>query len=323
MALKISIIGAGGIGSYYARLVELLEGVELAYVCDVDEAKARAVAGEVCCRYTTRLEEAVEGCDAVLIATPPFARLDAVRVAVEAGRPVFCEKPLARSLGEAREIERLARGRVPFMVGFTLRWWPVYERLKELLERGELGEPAMLWLTDMTYWSDTLRRAPWRRRGELSTGIFEQLVHELDIARYLLGEVEEVYAHGARRVLEEVDYEDCVAVTFKFRSGAVGCVAGSVASRLWHRRGLLVCSRAAAYFDTGEQSLRIASAEGERSEKLGWRGDPYLMELKEFVRWVEEGVEARATLEDGVKAQELVEAAIKSLREGRPVKLPL
>ena len=326
--MRLAVVGLGGIGRHYAtEVIPKLPEAEVACVCDVREDVARGVARRLKCEYTTDYSAAITSgdVDAVVLATPPFVRLGPVRVAAEHGKHVFCEKPLASDLATARRILELVRGSgIKLMVGFVLRYWPVYELLKSKLSRGELGKPILLHLTDMSHWVHHVERSPWRALRRLNTGLAEQLVHEVDIARYICGDVAEVFAYGVRGGTTVVDYEDDAVYLLRFESGAIGSIVGSLVCRVRDRSGVLVCDEATVSFDTARQCVRVAYSSGEVvEEELGWAESPYLLELRDFVRWVKGGRAPRATAEDGYKAQEVVEAAYLSMTTGRPVRLPL
>ena len=147
----LAIIGAGGMGAYYARLMASMPDVGLAYVCDTVEEKAKSIALKYGCSYTIDPAEAIESeqVDGVIITTPPFVRDELVKAAVENNKAIFCEKPLSINFEGALRLYRMAEGRVPFMMGFVLRWWPVYTYIKRELDSGRLGKhfPALFSVT--------------------------------------------------------------------------------------------------------------------------------------------------------------------------------
>jgi len=326
--LNLAVIGVGGIGRYYLeKVIPKLQGIRVSYLCDVKEELVRSIAEEIGCSYTTDYSEAISSkeVDAIILTTPPFVRLRPIEIAAKCGKHIFCEKPLSSDFVAARRIFKLVKeGGIKFMVAFVLRYWPVYVLIKEKLDSGELGKPIFLHLTDMGYWLRHVERTPWRALQKLNSGMAEQLIHEIDIARYLCGDVSEVFAYGIRGGTTMIDYEDHITYLLKFKSGAIGNIVGSFLYRIGDRSGMLVCDEASVFFDTRSQYIKIVHSSGETfEEKLAWNEDPYLLELRDFIKWVEEDIPPRATIEDGYKAQEIAEAALLSIARDQPIKLPL
>jgi len=326
--ISLAIIGVGGIGRYYLnKVIPELRSVEVSYLCDINKEVVKSIAEELGCNYTTDYSTAITSSDvdAILLTTPPFVRLEPIKLAIKYGKHIYCEKPLANNFTTAKQIFKLIKeSEVKFMVAFVLRYWPVYTLIKRKLDNGELGKSVFLHLTDMGYWLHHVERTPWRGTQRLNSGIAEQLIHEIDIARYLCGDVSEVFAYGVRGGTTMIDYEDHIVYLLKFKSGAIGNLVGSFLYRIGDRSGMLICDKASVYFNTRNQHVKIVYPDGEVFEKeLGWSENPFLLELKDFIKWIEKDISPRATIEDGYKAQEIAEAALLSIVKNQPIKLPL
>ena len=326
--VSLAIIGVGGIGRYYLdRVIPKLRGVEVSCLCDVRGEVVKRLAKELGCEYTTDYSKAITSSevDAILLTTPPFVRLDPIKLAVEYEKHVYCEKPLSNDFTTAKRVfDLVEKSNIKFMVAFVLRYWPVYIIIKEKLINGELGKPIFLHLTDMSYWLHHVEKVPWRGVQRLNSGMAEQLIHEIDIARYLCGDVSEVFAYGVRGCTAMIDYEDHITCLLKFKSGAIGNLVGSFLYRIGDRSGMLVCDEASVYFNARKQYVKIVYSNREVFEKeVGWKENPFLLELRDFIKWIEKDIPPRATIEDSYKAQEIAEAALLSITRDQPIKLPL
>lgn len=177
--LNVGVIGAGVMGGFHARLFATgIGGARLAAVSDADPARAEAAAagGEV---FADGLDLiASDAVDAVLIAAPDAAHHDLVLAAIAAGKPVLCEKPLAATAAECRQIVAAdARGLVT--VGFMRRFDPAYRDMRAALEAGQAGVPLLL---DCAHRNQSV--PPWFSGPMIVTNA---MVHEIDICRWILG----------------------------------------------------------------------------------------------------------------------------------------
>jgi len=322
--INFSIIGAGGMGSAYAKIISSLPDAKVRYICDKDLSRAERLAKTYNARYTSDIKEAVrsEEVDAIIVTTPPFVRREIFTFAVEYNKPIYCEKPLSTNYRSALELYKIVHDKIPLMMGFVLRWWPVYEFIKEKLPK--LGRLSFAYFTVIGNWLTLVNRTPWRKKKELNSGIMEQAIHEIDIARYLFGEAKQVYAIGNNFIIPNINYEDSIVISLTFEDGAVAGISCSVASRIGRRDGLIVAEKGTIYFDTHEQYVKFVDEEGNiEEEKMGFKEDPYRKEILEFIRYITENRAPRATVVDGLKAQEIAEAAEISIKEDRPINLPL
>ncbi len=322
--IKFSIIGAGGMGSSYAKIIDSLTNVEVRYICDIDIKRAKKLAQHHNARYTSDIDEAItdKEVDAIIVTTPPFVRKEIFNLAAKYNKPIYCEKPLSTDYKSALELYNLVKDKIPVMIGFVLRWWPVYDFIKEKIP--ELGKISYAYFTVIGNWLTLVDRTPWRKKKNLNSGIMEQAIHEIDIARYLLGEVKTVYATGNNYIIPSLDYEDSIVISLTFENDAVVGILCSVASRIGRRDGLIVAEYGTIYFDTREQYVKYIDKDGNViEEKMGFREDPYRKEIIDFIEYLTDKKKPRATIEDGLKSQEIADAAYLSVKEKRPINLPL
>lgn len=222
-ALNMAMIGAGRMGLAHARVLAGLAECRVSKVIDTSAENARRVAEELGAEAGTHLEAALEdpAIDAVIVTTPTPTHASVVEAAAQAGKAIFVEKPIAESLEAGRRVvQAVERAGVPCQVGFQRRYDPAYVRAKEMIERGELGRLEGIRLVG---------RDPFPPKLEYlktSGGLLVDMgIHDLDAARFFVGEVEEVYAIGgalAEPELGQYGLFDTAVATLRFESGAVG-----------------------------------------------------------------------------------------------------
>lgn len=232
-ATRFGIVGCGRMGQKHAKsLLETGSG-RVTAVADADRKRARSLAVEVGAEVYPDVGSllAAGGIDALIVATPPRVRREVILPIVEAGLPLFVEKPPAFDLPEARECARaIARRGLLTGVGFMLRYQPMTERARELL----VGRQVTLVRTMCTidYYLH-LQMPLWFLQKDQSGGpLCEQAIHVLDAARYLVGDVTQVFARGDRLVrpeVREVDAEDTLVLAYRFANGTLGVHSHSCA----------------------------------------------------------------------------------------------
>lgn len=251
--LGIAVVGAGFMGdthTYGYRRIPTLHRPppllpDIRVIADVDEDRARDFAGRWGIpAWTTDWREAVEddAVEIVDICTPPDAHLSIASAAAEAGRVVYCEKPVGRTLAETTAIADAIRdhGALSY-IGFNYRWAPAVVLARELVEEGRLGDLHEIHVRyQSSPWSDPLR--PWSWKFDRSVGgggaLHDQGTHALDMARFLVGDVARVCGYTATVVparpdpddpaaMKDVENEDVWAVTVEFDSGVYGTLHGS------------------------------------------------------------------------------------------------
>jgi predicted dehydrogenase len=219
--VKMAVVGAGIWGENHAMAFATYPIVDLVCICDLDGAKAKALAEKVGCEWTTDIEEVANSdVDAASIATPDYAHKAPALRLIEAGKHVLVEKPLTTNVAEAREIVAAAEAKgVKLMVDFQLRWHPHYMGAKAVMEAGELGRPVM----GYARLSDTIHvpteMLSWGGKG--SGPEWFLFPHTMDVARWILEqEPKEVYAKGRKDVLAGmgIDAWDAIQALVEFET---------------------------------------------------------------------------------------------------------
>jgi UDP-N-acetylglucosamine 3-dehydrogenase len=336
-SLPVGLIGCGTMGGSHAKQMGALPEIHLAAACDIDEAKAEAVAeavaevtGGQAPRVYTNVDTLLADGDipAVLVATPNFTHRELVERALQAGKDVFCEKPMALSVADCEAMIAAARraGR-KLMVGQVLRLISVFAEVRRLVSSGLIGEPRAMRVLRCGQRSDdraARRSASWRSQRANTGGLlFEINVHEFDFMRAVLGEAAEVSAMMENYVHPGQDYEDHAVVTVRFRSGAIGVLESSTVTAIGATEGLITGERGSISYDWGKNTVayRLTASGSERVHVPVERdaGRSVQSELSSFARWVLHDEAPVVTAEDGLRAVQLAEAAYRSVREKRAI----
>jgi myo-inositol 2-dehydrogenase/D-chiro-inositol 1-dehydrogenase len=322
---RIALVGAGFMGGVHAANVAAHPAVEFAGVHDVDAQRAVALAS----RHATRsvdLDAAFDPAriDAVLIASSTDTHADHLRRAADAGIAVLCEKPIDRDLAAAAEtVAYVEHHDVVAMVGFNRRFDRDYAALKQIVRNGEIGEVELIQLTSRG------PSMPPLDYIKVSGGqMRDQAVHFFDLARWLSAEdPTEIYVAGS--VLADPGISaygdvDTSAATLRLPSGAlvqIDCVrrTGYGYDERIEVLGSTGVAEARRQPTGGVVRYRAGQAVGDGLHP-GWfeRVQPtYAAELAAFVDALETGTAVPVTLQDGLKAQSIAEAATVSLTTGR------
>ena len=232
--VRIGMVGAGAVAARHVRTLLAMDGVEVAAVADPALERAKELAaGAGAAAYPNHMELLDgERLDAVYICVPPFAHGAPELAVIDAGLPMFVEKPVAIDQETSETIAARLDGR-PLITctGYHWRWLDIFDRAADLLA----DRPARL---VQCSWLDKVPPPPWWLRRDGSGGqTIEQTTHVLDTARGLAGDVVEVHAYG-EAALPAADIHDVSVATLRFASGAVGTVASTCVLPRLHRAGV-------------------------------------------------------------------------------------
>ncbi|HTL28083.1 MAG TPA: Gfo/Idh/MocA family oxidoreductase [Tepidisphaeraceae bacterium] len=222
--IRVGQIGVGKNGSAFTRAYKNIPPMNLVSICDVNESRARAVANEhgverVYTDFREMLER--EALDLVSLHTPDQLHVEPAVAALDLGKHLFCEKPLANDLEGCRRIVEAARRAaakgVKAMCGHVLRFNPVFEEVKRRVDRGELGE---LFYLEGDYIHDLHWQKGWNLEDEVP--MIGGGCHPIDIMQWWAGPIVEVQAMSNHIAFREMKQDDCAVAILKFASGAIG-----------------------------------------------------------------------------------------------------
>jgi UDP-N-acetylglucosamine 3-dehydrogenase len=323
--LRVAICGAGGLGSSHADNFQQIPETEVTLVYDVVGGAASALAEAVGAEATTRESDLyADEIDVVCVTTPtPFHSQYAV-AAAEAGKHVFCEKPLARTAEQGRQaLEAVEKAGVTMMVGHVLRFFPEYVRARELVHSGAVGEVGMVRTTRI----NTLPGSEhgWFANYEMSGGVtLDMVIHDLDWLLWTFGPAERVYAVGVPDHMPPLDYS---LTTIRFESGVIAHVEGSWADLGIFRTDFEIAGSGGLIKHDSTQMATLTMqtrgaqeglAEVQVPESPAYKS-PYLLEDEHFVRCLLEGEQPEITPQDAQASLELALAACESIEAGGKV----
>ena len=329
--LRIGVIGVGRIGAMHARLLSgRVPGALVAAVNDALPEAARTLADELGVPVAGGAEElmARPDVDAVAICSSTETHAPLIAAAADAGKAIFCEKPVSHDLVEVdRALNVVRQAGVPFQIGFNRRFDPAHQSVRDAVATGRVGEPHLLRITSRDPYP------PPASYVRVSGGIFlDMTIHDFDMARYVVGsEVTEVYARGAVRIeasFADAGDVDTALVVLVHENGCITAIDNSrQASYGYDQRVEVFGPGGMAASENPLLHTGVAfTAEGTSRPALPdfflERYIPsYIREWEAFVGAVSAGEETRVGVDDARAPLVIGLAAGRSLQEGRPVRV--
>lgn len=322
--MRIAILSLAHFHGYsYAAEVKQQPGADLALIWDEDRARGEAAARQFGCAFEPDLDWALgASIDAVIITSANVHHKELAIKAARAGKHILCEKPIATTLADAREMIDAARtAGVQFMTAFPCRYAPPVLRVKEALEQGQIGDVLAIKGTNHG-------RMPggWFADPALAGGgaVMDHTVHVADLIRWLTGkEFTAVYAEVGTR-FHQVPVDDAGMLTMELDGGVFASLDPS-----W--------SRPAAYPTWGDVTMEIVGTKGTISldafsqnvdlynnadQVAAWVPYGFNMDeglVADFIRCASQNTRPPITGEDGLRAMEVALMAYQSARSGQPV----
>jgi predicted dehydrogenase len=323
--LGLGIVGCGGIAQYTFNECQGLENIRLVAAYDPDPVNLAKFRSDNPCEEAESYKAllGLSEVDAVVLAAPPYIRPSQALEAIAAGKPVYSEKPLALTVGEARQVIEAAHEKeVPLMVGHVLRYFSGFARMAEHIRRGDYGKPLALEVHRFGGPFPSQYRQPWRLQKSLSGGlVFEVHVHEFDLSRYICGDPRTAFAQATRVGTDpETDYEDLYMGTIEFESGTIGQYHFSQISPRAETSFTVYLEKgvATASFDSAQIQLwdhdPVEIQPIEEPEE-----PPYRKEIRLFAEAVLEGKPMPISGEEGLWAVAMAEGFEKSVHTGEAV----
>ncbi len=338
--LRIGVVGAGLIGRRHVALVEASDRATVAFVAD-PSAEAVVVAGSLGIPHYPDVTEALKATrsDAVIIATPNHLHVENGLECVRAGLPMLIEKPIAdRSEPAGRLVDAADAANTPVLIGHHRRHNPLIAEAKRSIDAQSLGRivavHANFWLYKPADYFD----AEWRTKDGAGP-VFINLIHDIDLLRHLVGEVQSVVAMESRQT-RRFDVEDTAALILRFVNGAIGTVTVSdtiVAPWSWE----LTAAENAAYPATGQTCYQIGGTKGslevptgriwsQSGERSWWRpigskvnsteaADPLEVQLDHLCDVIEGKAAPLVSGKEGLRSLQVIEAIKKSAVTGAVV----
>lgn len=320
MTLRIGFVGTGSVASWHLENLSKIKEARIISLCDVNkervEASARKWKAKPYTDYEGMLEE--QELDALYICIPPFAHGDVEILAAEKGIHLFIEKPIGLSLKKAKEIElALRNNRIVASIGYHRRYEDRVDQIRSILKE---NTPGLF----MGYWMTGMPPVDWWRRKEGSGGqMMEQTTHILDLARYLFGKVEKVFAVERKGLMEDVEnynIEDASSVTLVFESGLIGTIYSACFLSCGDKVEMnIYFKNMVIEYDEGIKIIK-PNQEVKISSSIFAAG---LLEDQIFIEAVKtkDASRIRSTYSDALKTLALTLAADESMRTGKVIKI--
>jgi myo-inositol 2-dehydrogenase/D-chiro-inositol 1-dehydrogenase len=327
--MRVGVIGLGRIGLYHARILQGHPDLDRLVVTDVDPERTRAAARELEAEPVVGVDELLGRVDAVLIATSTDTHAGLIHAGVDAGLPVFCEKPVALDLASTRAVvDHVRAAGATVQIGFQRRFDAGYQAARRAVSTGELGRVYVVRIGSHDPYPPHESYLPG------SGGIFRDMhIHDFDIARFVLGQdIVEVYADGA--VLADPMFGrhgdvDTVAATLVFEGGTLGVMTGTRHDPVGHDVRLELFGGGDSVVVGWDARTPIHSLEAGMPPApdnpytlfLDRFDAAYRRELAAFVDLARGGGPSPCTVEDAEIALRVAVACDVSRREHRPVRV--
>lgn len=328
--LKVANIGMK-FGMCHVEGALSYEGAEIAAICDCDEENLR-FAGE---RYNipedkrfTDYNDIVNNkdIDIVTVAVPDQLHKKISCDMLRAGKHVLCEKPLALTREDVKEIIEVSReSGCKFMVGQICRYTPAFEKAKEIIEAGTLGE---VYFIESEYAHDYMKLVDNWRADPLRHGVIGGGCHAVDLIRWLVGDPEEVFAYGMHKLLPQVPYDDATIAIMKFGENVAGKVFVSTGCKrdytmrtcIYGTKGTLICDNTSP-----TMTLFTTDSEGVVNEKpeiieVEVNNHNAVKEFEVFANAVLNGKDVLTDAVEGAKTVEVCLSIVESSKTGKIVK---
>jgi inositol 2-dehydrogenase len=330
--LNVGVVGIGRLGSLYASyFLGRISNASLAAVAEINDATTEAFVKDHNVPKSYRdYHDLVhdKDVDAVVIVTPTSSHREISIAAAEAGKAVFCEKPLSISIEDSLAIKEAAdRTSIFYHLGFMRRFDKGYAAARKKMDEGAIGTPVVFKATSRDPFRPSLEYLDPKHSGGLLT---DMGIHDMDLARWLMGEVSSVYAIGdvlAYPEMKPIGDVDNAICTLSFASGALGVVDLSrsavfgydIRTEILGTRGTLQVGY------LRETPLMVLTKEGVTHDTVPYFmerfGQSYVDQLQNFVDHVIGGKPPAITCDDGIAALRISLAATQSLHEKRSVSL--
>jgi myo-inositol 2-dehydrogenase/D-chiro-inositol 1-dehydrogenase len=332
MSIKIGVIGAGRIGKLHAEnLVHRIPDAEVSAIADVVLQAAQTTAAHLGIPVATADYHdllADPNIDAVAICSATDTHAKIIIEAAEAGKHIFCEKPVDHDLAKIdAALAAVEKAGVKLQVGFNRRFDPNFRAVREAIVSGKIGEPQIVRITSRD------PAPPPVEYIKVSGGIFlDMTIHDFDMIRFLIDSpVTEVFAAGSVLVDPAIGAAgdvDTAVITLRFENGAIGTIDNSrKAVYGYDQRVEVFGSKGAISAENNTPSrTTLSDASGVHSPQplhffLERYNDAYVLELQAFIDAVKHNTVTPVNGDDGRAPVVIGLAAWKSLRENRPVKL--
>ena len=327
--MKALVVGGGSIGSRHLRNLNKL-GIEMLGVVDPDASRRDAIAAEIPVTKFSRLQEGLDWApNFVVVATPTHLHAAQTLEVVRAGLPVFVEKPLSHTAAGVSEIaDVVEKKKLVSMVGCNMRFHPGPAKVKKLIEEGQVGKILFARVHTGSYlpeWRpNTDYRTNYAARVETGGGCILDCIHEIDLTRWYLGEVQSVFCWAGHLSSLEIETEDVAIMVCRHASGAMSEIHLDYVQRTYERGCQIVGELGSIFWDFNAGAVRSYSAAGKEwvtyPQPETWQvNQMYVDEMKHFLDCMEQKRATTLPIPEAARLMRVVFAAKASSQQGKIV----
>ncbi len=318
--IKIGLIGAGGIaGTHVKKFTELPDRCRIVAIADPVEPAAKKLAESCGAKPFSKFEDFLSEVDAVVIGSPNFLHPAQTIACAQAGKHVWCEKPMALEDADAeRMVAAVEKAGVASFVGFSVRFDAQQVKMKEVLDSGVLGKPISIWSRRLSYF-EPVAASSWRFQYDKSGGVMSELTaHEIDWMVHSAGDPCSVYCRKASREHNDPRENDHLWIMFDFGPEYTGTIEGSMMAPIADYYRGIVGTEASVYTTHWGGKLQLKKV----------KDDPIDLELpaafpkhEHFLDVIDKRCASVADLKWGQKIVNISNKAIASAVSGQVVKI--
>jgi predicted dehydrogenase len=328
--LRTAVLGCGGFAqNHVQKILSLPERVELVAFCDRHTDRAQAYADKFlpsAAIYTDHHILLEKGkIDLLVNCLPPYGHSDEVQLAAEHGIHILMEKPVALTSEHAwAMVEAVEKTRIKTQVGFMSRFGAAVERVKSLIDSGQAGQVGLM---SARYFCNSLHSPWWRLREKSGGQMVEQIIHMVDLMRYLMGEAATVYSlqnNVFHKDIPDYEVEDVSGTVFGMKSGGIGVVYasnGAIPGKWINDYRLVAKSLTADFSNSNHATLIHTNSEALDVENVISDQDVLRLELIDLLDAIQDDRPARIPMREGALSLDLVLAATRSAGLCLPVEV--
>jgi UDP-N-acetylglucosamine 3-dehydrogenase len=311
--LGVAVIGTGFWGRNHARIYKELNETELLAVCDINAERAKTVAKQFDITPYTSTGKMLKRKDieAVSICTWSTSLAKEAVKALKAGKHVLVEKPMAANVKQAEKLLEIAdREGLHIMVGFLMRFIPGLQHIKKAIETKTLGEIVCATAKRVSQWPE--------RIGDVGV-VKDTAIHDIDIMRHIFNE-DPIAVYAKTGSMMHKKFEDYAQIMLTFEGGKSAFIESNWLTPYKTRILIVTGSKGIMKLDYITQELTIEDVRETKQPRYAWQ-EPLKIELQHFANCILKKEKPLITGDDGLKALEIAEAALKSSATGKVIKL--
>jgi UDP-N-acetylglucosamine 3-dehydrogenase len=311
--IGVAVVGTGFWGKNHARVYKELAETELIAICDIDPQRAKAVANQFGAKPYTSAAKMLKNNDieAVSICTWSTALAKEATKAVEAGRHVLVEKPMAANVKQAENLlNKAEKEGVHLTVGFLMRFIPGLQHIKKAVQDKTIGELVCATAKRVSQWPE--------RIGDVGV-VKDTAIHDIDVMLHLFNE-DPIAVYAKTGTMRHIRFEDYAQIMLTFKDGKSAFIESNWLTPYKTRILIATGSEAIMTLDYITQEVTVENAKETMKPRYTMQ-EPLKLELQHFANCITKKDKPLITGLDGLKALRIAESALKSSATGRIIKL--